>query len=355
MLQLVLDANGNYTYKNVSSTSNNITSKDFEAYQGEQKTKLASDTTNIGTQTETLLRERPGTITTTTDPKTGEVKTTGGAQQVGIQSDMPTGTGMTTTPINPFDRVQSIIGSTQMPGASAADKERIFNLIRDQQKLQQRAQKFDQITKVADMGFRAYNMLNPAKTTIPGTTGPITPLTQLSSIPVGQATVGSVAGAGAIAYGVGSAFKVKEKKGMAAGASIGMAAGGPIGAVIGGVVGGVAEAVFGGSVICTELYKQKLMSKEDYRLSWNFTIDNFSDTHINGYWYWAVPMVKVMKKNKLVTKFWNHVMSNRTKDIKWRLKKGKFNLLGRLYSILIENGSYVVGKLICKNSKEVLI
>ena len=69
MLQLVLDANGNYTYKNISGISNNITSKDFEAYQGGQKTKLASDTTNIGTQTETLLRERPGTVTTTTDPK----------------------------------------------------------------------------------------------------------------------------------------------------------------------------------------------------------------------------------------------------------------------------------------------
>ena len=97
------------------------------------------------------------------------------------------------------------------------------------------------------------------------------------------------------------------------------------------------------------------MSKEDHRLSWNFTIDNFSDTHINGYWYWAVPMVKLMKKNKLVTKFWNHIMSNRTKDIKWRLKKGKFNLLGRLYSMLIENGSYVVGKLISKKDKEVLV
>ena len=96
------------------------------------------------------------------------------------------------------------------------------------------------------------------------------------------------------------------------------------------------------------------MSKEDHQLSWNFTINNFSDTHINGYWYWAVPMVKLMKKNKLVTKFWNHVMSNRTKDIKWRLKKGKFNLLGRLYSMLIENGSYVVGKLIFKKHKEVL-
>ena len=145
----------------------------------------------------------------------------------------------------------------------------------------------------------------------------------------------------------------KQNRGAGVGSAIGMAVGGPVGGVVGGVIG----AVFGGggTVICTELYKQNLMSKEDHRLSWNFTINNFSDTHINGYWYWAIPMVKVMKKSKLITKFWNHVMSNRTKDIKWRLKKGKFNLLGRLYSMLIENGSYVVGKLIKnKKTKEVL-
>ena len=118
----------------------------------------------------------------------------------------------------------------------------------------------------------------------------------------------------------------------------------------------VVEFFTGGTVICTELYKQKLKSKEDCRLSWNFTVNNFSSTHINGYWYWAVPMVKIMKKNKLVTKLWNHIMSNRTKDIKWRLNKGKFNLLGRLYSILIENGSYIIGKLIKKKkTKEVLV
>ena len=107
-----------------------------------------------------------------------------------------------------------------------------------------------------------------------------------------------------------------------------------------------------GTVICTELYKQNLMSKEDHEISWNFTIDNFSKIHLDGYWYWAVPMVKVMKKNKTVTKFWKHIMSNRTKDIKWRLNKGNFNLLGRLYSILIENGSYIIGKII--KNKEVL-
>ena len=176
---------------------------------------------------------------------------------------------------------------------------------------------------------------------------------QVSGMQIGQSTLGGVAGAGAVAYGIGTALKVKpkEKKGMTAGASIGMAVGGPIGAVAGGIIGGI----LGGTVICTELHRQKLMSKEDCRLSWDFTINNFSKTHINGYWYWAVPMTKIMKKNKLVTKFWNHIMSNRTKDIKWRLVKSKFNLLGRIYSILIENGSYIIGKLIKnKKNKEVL-
>ena len=57
---------------------------------------------------------------------------------------------------------------------------------------------------------------------------------------------------------------------MAAGASIGMAVGGPVGAVVGGVAGGVAEAVFGGTVICTELYKKNLMSKEDLSFKLEF-------------------------------------------------------------------------------------
>ena len=91
------------------------------------------------------------------------------------------------------------------------------------------------------MGLRAYNMLNPAKTTIPGTTGPITPLTNIGSTPIGSSTLGSVGAAGAIAYGVGTAFKVKpkERTGMTAGAAIGTAVGGPVGGVVGSVIGGI--------------------------------------------------------------------------------------------------------------------
>jgi len=241
MLQLVRDNFGNYTYKNVSSSSNNITSKDFEAYEGTQKTKLATDTTNIGTQTETLLRESPGQVRTITDPETGEVKTVTGTKQVGIQSEAPTGTDSVTTQINPFDRVQQFIGQTKMPGAGTGEQQRILKLMENQQKLQESAQKFDQITQVADMGFRAYNMISGKGMSIPGTTGNVTPLTNIGSTPIGSTTAAGAIGAGAIAYGVGTAFKVKpkERTGMTAGASIGMAAGGPAGAVAGAVIGGI--------------------------------------------------------------------------------------------------------------------
>ena len=241
-LQLVLDANGNYVYQDVKTSQQNITSKDFEAYEGDTKTTLATGGTNLGAQTDKLIRELPGTLTTDVDPTTGEVTTKGRTQQVAIeQKPMGESAASAVTPINPFDKVQSIINQTPMSGASAADKERIYKLIQDQQKLNQSAQKFDQITQVADMGLRAYNMLNPAKTTIPGTTGPITPLTNIGSTPIGSSTLGSVGAAGAIAYGVGTAFKVKpkERTGMTAGAAIGTAVGGPVGGVIGGILGGV--------------------------------------------------------------------------------------------------------------------
>ena len=241
-LQLVLDANGNYVYQDVKTSQQNITSKDFEAYEGDTKTTLATGGTNLGTQTDKLIRELPGTITTDVDPTTGEVTTKGRTQAVGIeQKPMGESAASTVTPMNPFDRVQSIIGQTQMPGASAADKERIFKLIQNQQKLNQSAQKFDQITQTLDMGMRAYNLFSGKNVGTPPINPNVTPLTNIGSTPIGQSTLGGVGAAGGIAYGIGTAFKVKpkERTGMTAGASIGMAAGGPVGAVIGGVIGGV--------------------------------------------------------------------------------------------------------------------
>ena len=99
----------------------------------------------------------------------------------------------------------------------------------------------------------------------------------------------------------------------------------------------------GGRVICTELYRQGLMPKEDWRLDLWYTQNYLSRRHIIGYWYYAIPMVKIMRKNKVATNVWKHIAINRTKDIKWRLNKGKFNLLGRVYSIALETTANILG------------
>jgi hypothetical protein len=103
-----------------------------------------------------------------------------------------------------------------------------------------------------------------------------------------------------------------------------------------------------GRVICSELYKQNLMSKEDYLMDLSFTqshmIPKYGDAFLQGYWSFAVPAVKKMRQSKLHTKFWKHIACNRAQDIKWRLGKGKFNIFGRVYSLFFENLCWAIGK-----------
>ena len=326
MLQLVLDKNGNYIYQDVAQKKTpSIDTTAFEAYEANQKTKLAGDT-DIGTQTQQLIRETPGQYTTTFNEETGQFETK--------QKD--------TTPVT-VD-VKPIEQTTVAPQETALDKvSRISAASRpapiDYKGIAQDTMQMFKPTfkeKVMDTALQAgsdiavsYVTNKLLAKTFSGQLAATTMSTPMMANPaVAAATFALQTDAGKkVTKAVTKPVKKLVKK--------------------------VTRSF--GTVICTELYKQNLMSKEDHKISWNFTIDNFSKIHLDGYWYWAVPMVKVMKKNKTVTKFWKHIMSNRTKDIKWRLNKGNFNLLGRLYSILIENGSYVVGKLIFKKHKEVLV
>jgi len=75
VLQLVLNKDGNYEYQDprVNKTPVLDTSA-FEAYEAKQKTKLAGDT-DIGTQTQQLIRETPGQYTTTFNEETGQFET----------------------------------------------------------------------------------------------------------------------------------------------------------------------------------------------------------------------------------------------------------------------------------------
>ena len=332
-LQLVLDQNGNYTYKDVAPPKTTpVLSNEFEAYEKKQETKLAGDTT-IGAQTEQLIRETPGQYTTTFNEATGQFETkTKGPETTPITVDTSTLTktaDQDPNKLTPLQQVERLTAATKPQPIDfkgiAQDTIQAFKPTFKEKALDTALQAGSDIAvSYVTNKLLGKTFAGSLATSSPFMTNPYT----------AAATFAFDTGIGKEAV---KGVKQVAKKVVKAPKKI---------------IKAVSSAV--GTVICTELYKQNLMSKEDHRVSWNFTIDNFSNTHINGYWYWAVPMVKLMKKNKLVTKFWNHVMSNRTKDIKWRLKKGKFNLLGRLYSMLIENGSYVVGKLISKKHKEVL-
>jgi hypothetical protein len=178
-------------------------------------------------------------------------------------------------------------------------------------------------------------------------------VSQIAGMKLGKSTLGGVAGAGAAAYALGTALKIKEKKGMAAGASIGMAVGGPIGAVVGGVAGGILEAI---SVICTELNRQGLISDEDYKIHWDYTINKWDKDALKGYWVWAMPTAKKMKTNKWLTKFWLHIMKYKIQHVKYTLGKAKFTLRGYMYNLLIEQISLLISKFIAKKkTKEVFV
>ena len=85
VLQLIKDKLGNYIYKDAMEVSKPpVTSQEFEAYTGGSKTTLAG-TTDLGTQTQALMRETPGQTRLITDPVTGETKTESDIQSVAVQ------------------------------------------------------------------------------------------------------------------------------------------------------------------------------------------------------------------------------------------------------------------------------
>ena len=346
VLQLIRNKDGNYEYKDAMETSApNITSSEFESYTGDTKTTLAGGT-DLGTQTATLMRETPGETELITDPVTGETKAQSKVQPVNIEQQQfapPSAQDLVESPLQKAARLAQQFPMQQQTGPSPQE------FLGQIQSMQNKALKADRINTLlrggVDLGVSYLNL---------GRTGgamniqqTVTPLTSLTATPVGASTLGGVGLAGGIGYGVSRALggDKKESTAAGAGAAIGTAVAGPVGGVVGGVIG----KVIGGRVICTELYKQNLMSKEDYLMDLSFTqshmIPKYGDEFLQGYWSFAVPAVKKMRQSKWHTKFWKHIACNRAKDIKWRLGKGKFNIFGRAYSLFFENLCWAIGKI----------
>ena len=352
MIKLIQQSDGTYEYVDAAITApinSNLSTLNtaLDAYEGSTSQSVVD--TSVASQTKKVMRETPGQYTTNFDPKTGQFETsstTGGRQEIAFQEPERTPDSTSQTALQKVMAMSSTTGSTQDDGLAKA-----YKLIEDQQKLAKRAQLTNNLFKGADFALNTYRAIKgDSVLNIANQSNTITPITQLSKTPIGSSTLGGVGTAAGIAYGVSNALKIKEKKGMTSGAAIGMAIGGPIGAVVGAVGGGLVESVFGGSVICTELNRQKLISDSDYKIHWDYTLNKWSRDELKGYWIWAMPTAKKMKTNKLLTKFWNHIMKYKIQYVKYTLGKAKFTLKGLIYNTLVEQKSLVISKLI-KNKK----
>lgn len=161
----------------------------------------------------------------------------------------------------------------------------------------------------------------------------------------GRAAVGATAGFfTALITGQDPAAAARQAIGAGVGGAIGTAAFGPVGGLILGTIG---SQLTKKRVICNELVRQGLMSREHMMLDYKFTKEHLTPQHVRGYHFWAVPVVRKMREGKSVG-FWRHVATHRANEIAHIYgKRDKPDYLGKVYRRIFEPACWVVGA-ICK-------
>ena len=280
MLSLVKDKiTGLYqTVQQSQPTNPVIDTSGYEAYTGNQKTSLATGQTDLGQQTQSILqRDTGGQLSY--DPTTQSFKRTGEKESnIGVSNITDiSSTGQQTTPgETPFDKVARITAMTPMgTGTSGIDQSQIDRALA----LQEKQQRMGSLMQTADLGLKAYRTfkgISGGGLSIPGTTGPITPLTGGS---FGGSTFMSGAGGAAVAGGLGYGVSkilggsAKQNRTAGIGSSVGMAVGGPVGGVVGGVIGTVIGCFLPDTLISmTDGSKKKII---DIELKDNVAIGGF--------------------------------------------------------------------------------
>lgn len=132
---------------------------------------------------------------------------------------------------------------------------------------------------------------------------------------------------------------VKNSLISTAGMAVGTYFGGPIGGFIGSTIG----KIIGGRVICNELYRQGLMSKKQVILDYKFTRDYLTPTHVRGYHFYSIYVVKQMRKGRMVN-LWKHLATHRANEISYIYgERDKPDYLGKIYRRLLEWPSWLIG------------
>ena len=321
MLQLVLDKNGNYVYQDVAQkTVPSIDTSAFEAYESKQKTKLAGDT-DIGAQTQQLIRETPGQYTTTFNQETGQFETKEKDQTTPVTVDIKPIEQTTVAPQETaLDKVSRITaGSRPAPidyKGIAKDTMQMFKPTFKE--------------KVMDTALNAGKDI-----AVSYVTNRLLANTFAGSL---AATTMSAPMAAANPY----AFAATQ----VLGSKVGKKAVKKVTGIFDDVVDTVTD-IIPGKVVCTMMNDSYGFGSFRNAIWLRYAKQNLTKQHEIGYHKIFLPLVKFARQkgfiNKIVKNILEHIAIHRTIDIR-KEEKNKIHLLGRVYRKMLEPICYWVGR-----------
>jgi len=320
MLQLVLDKNGNYVYQDVAQkTVPSIDTSAFEAYEANKKTTLAGDT-DIGSQTEQLIRETPGQYTTTFNEETGQFETK--------QKD--------TTPVT-VD-VGEIQQTTVQPQETALDK----------------VSRISAASRPAPIDYKGIakdtmQMFKPTfKEKVMDTAlsaGKDIAVSYVTNRLLANTFAGSLA-ATTMSTPIAAANPYAFAATQVLGSKVGKKAIKKVTGVFDDVVDTVTD-IIPGKVVCTMMNDSYGFGSFRNAIWLRYAKQNLTKQHEIGYHKIFLPLVKFARQkgfiNKIVKNILEHIAIHRTIDIR-KEEKNKIHLLGRVYRKMLEPICYWVGK-----------
>jgi hypothetical protein len=190
------------------------------------------------------------------------------------------------------------------------------------------------LTPGSSLSSLSYNGLGAAPSEVGAGSSLTSAGTELPDFTSGLEAAGTGLAVGYVSKALGANSHISGAMG---GAAAGFAVGGPIGAGIG--------AVVGGSVICTELVRQNDAFELDLRIEMEYVL-TLSDATVRGYRFWAVPLVKIMRKNAAVYRFVRPIAKRFMSESAARVGKGKQTLLGRILMPIGLSVCWMIGQLV---------